>query len=202
MRQGKNYRFCIARATAALPAIACLCFFAIAPAPARANASLADASELEPGEYRWDPSLAPSGPMRMVINLRDQRAYVYRDGVQIGVTTISTGKPGYETPTGTFTVLEKEKVHHSNKYDDAPMPYMQRLTWSGLALHGGAVRAYPASHGCVRLPHGFAAALYKETTRGMKVVITNQKPGEEAILASSRENAPANSPCCETDDSQ
>lgn len=103
----------------------------------------------------------------MVVNLRDQRATVYRAGVEIGVTTISSGKPGYRTPTGTFTVLEKERHHHSNKYDDAPMPYMQRLSWSGLALHAGAVRPRPASHGCVRLPYGFAAALYKEATRGM-----------------------------------
>jgi L,D-transpeptidase catalytic domain len=202
MRQAKDYRFCIARATAALSAITCVCFLAIALAPARAHASLADAGELEPGEYQWDPSLAPSGPMTMVVNLHTQRAYVYRDGVQIGVTTISTGKPGYRTPTGTFTVLEKERHHRSNKYDDAPMPYMQRLSWSGLALHAGAVRAWPASHGCVRLPYGFAAALYKEATRGMKVVITNQKPDEEDILASSTENTPTNSQCCETNDSQ
>jgi hypothetical protein len=165
-----------------------------------ANASSvadADAGELQPGQYLWNPSLARSGPMTMLVNLRAQRAYVYRDGVRIGVTTISSGKPGYETPTGTFTVLEKERDHHSNKYDDAPMPYMERLTWTGLALHGGHVRAHPSSHGCIRLPLSFAAALYTETTRGMKVTITNGSAGDENVTIAGRGTARPKSRCCE-----
>src|SRR5207302_1033282 len=84
-------------------------------------------------------------------------------------------------------------------YDDAPMPYMQRLSWSGLALHAGHARGYPSSHGCIRLPTGFAAALFKEETRGMTVVITGHAPGKEQTLMASRQNARTNSPCCEAD---
>ena len=120
----------------------------------------------------------------MVIRLGSQRAYVYRGGRLVATSTIASGKPGYETPDGTFTVLEKERMHHSNKYDNAPMPYMQRLSWSGLALHGGHPHGYPASHGCIRLPMGFAAALFKEETQGMEVVITGHAPGRGEILAS------------------
>lgn len=122
--------------------------------------------------------------LSMTVNLRTQRAYVYRAGKLIGRTAISSGKPGYRTPTGTFTVLEKQKVHHSNKYDNAPMPYMQRLTWYGLALHGGHVPGYPASHGCVRLPVAFARWLYNEPTMGMVVVITTQRRPEKKLLSS------------------
>lgn len=155
---------------------------------ASANASSiteAEAGTLGPGDYRWDPSLAPDGPIVMVIKLDAQRAFVWRDGKLIGITIIASGKPGYETPDGTFTVLEKQRFHRSNKYDDAPMPYMQRLSWSGLALHGGHPRGYPASHGCIRLPTGFAAALFKENTWGMKVVITGhpRERGENLMAA-------------------
>jgi hypothetical protein len=175
---------------------------AAVPAPvfaSGANASTlvqADASELAPGDYRWDPSIAPDGAMTMEIDLESQRAFVYRDGMLIGMSTISSGKPGYETPAGTFTVLEKQKDHRSSKYDDAPMPYMQRLDWSGLALHAGHVRGHPASHGCVRLPMGFAKALYDEPTRGMKVVITGHAPGKEETVMASRQNARPNPQCC------
>ena len=116
------------------------------------------------------------------------------DGKLIGISTISSGRPGHGTPTGTYTVLQKKKIHHSNKYDDAPMPYMQRLTWDGLALHSGSVRPWPASHGCVRLPGGFAAALFKEHTGGMQVVITGEAPSKAQILMAAREKTPANAP--------
>src|SRR5438105_16366 len=164
-------------------------------APCLSSAAIARLSMA--GGYRWEPSIAPDGPMDMVINLGAQRAFVYRDGMLIGISTISSGKRGYETPTGTFTVVEKQKDHHSNKYDDAPMPYMQRLSWDGLALHGGHPRGYPASHGCIRLPMGFAAALFKEETRGMQVVITGHAPGKQDTMMASRQNARTNSPCCE-----
>lgn len=157
-------------------------------APANASPiTEADASTLGPGDYRWDPSLAPNGPTVMVVKLDTQRAFVWRSEKLIGITIIASGKPGYETPDGTFTVLEKEKFHRSNKYDDAPMPYMQRLTWSGLALHGGNPRGYPASHGCIRLPLGFAAALFREDTRGMKVVIIGHAPERGENLMASRQ---------------
>ena len=126
---------------------------------------------LQPGEYLWMPELAPSGPLVVVVSLAQQLAYVYRNGVRIGVTTVSTGKPGFETPAGVYSILQKRREHYSNLYDDAPMPYMQRLTWDGVALHAGRVAKSPASHGCVRLPETFASKLFEVTEHGMTVVI-------------------------------
>jgi len=130
--------------------------------------------ELKPGEFIWAPEAVPSGPLVMVISLDEQRAYVYRNGLRIGVSTVSTGKKGRETPTGVFTILQKQKVHHSSLYDDAPMPFMQRLTWDGVALHAGNLPGYPASHGCVRLPYEFARRLYDVTNFGMTVVVASE----------------------------
>src|SRR3546814_12301464 len=87
------------------------------------------------------------------------------NGVLIGISTISSGTAGHETPTGIFTILQKKVDHKSNLYDDAPMPYMQRLTWSGIAMHAGNLPGYPASHGCIRLPLDFAERLYGEIGR-------------------------------------
>lgn len=138
-----------------------------------------DGRDLAPGEFLWLPgSQVRSGtPVTMLISLRDQRGYLYRDGQRIAVTTVSTGKPGYDTPTGVFPIMEKRKVHFSNRYDGpngrpAPMPYMQRLTMYGVALHQGRVMAEPASHGCVRLPAEFAKQLFSLTQRGDIVVIS------------------------------
>lgn len=138
--------------------------------------------KLRPGNFAWSPELAPSGPMTIVVNLATQRAQIYRNGVQIGVTTISSGRRGYETPTGVFTILQKARIHRSRKYNDAPMPFMQRLTWGGIALHGGRVRDRPASHGCVRLPMAFSEILFKETRTGMTtVILTEGSPSAETI---------------------
>ena len=128
---------------------------------------------LKPGEYLWAPEMSPEGPVLVVVSLATQRAIVYRNGVPIGVSTVSTGKKGYETPTGVFTILQKHVVHRSNLYDDAPMPFMQRLTWRGIALHAGSLPGFPASHGCIRLPLKFAKLLYSATKLGLTVVITN-----------------------------
>lgn len=146
-----------------------------------------DANQLESGGYMWNPSLAPDGSMSMVVDLTTQRAFVYRGGTLIGVTMIASGKRGYETPRGTFTVLEKERYHHSNKYDNAPMPFMQRLTWFGLALHGGHPHGRPASHGCIRLPMGFAAALFGEDTQGMPVVIEGYASSRPRTVTAARD---------------
>jgi hypothetical protein len=89
---------------------------------------------------------------------------------------VSTGRPGHATPYGVFTILQKAEVHHSSKYNNAPMPFMERLTGNGIALHGGSLPGYPASHGCIRLPHEFAKLLFGETALGMTVVIVNQAP--------------------------
>jgi hypothetical protein len=135
---------------------------AVAPVPA----------ELPAGEFVWTPQLAPRGPVLIVVGLEEQQAYVYRNGVRIGVASVSTGRAGFETPTGVFSILQKRREHYSNLYDNAPMPYMQRLTWDGIALHAGNVPGYPASHGCVRLPYAFSEKLFGITTHGMTVVIS------------------------------
>ncbi len=136
----------------------------------------ADVAALKPGEFIWAPHLAPEGPMVMVVSLTAQQAYVYRNGLRIGASTVSTGKEGKETPTGVFTILQKNAKHRSNLYNNAPMPYMQRLTWDGIALHAGNLPGYPASHGCVRLPMAFARGLFDETSMGMTVVVTRGAP--------------------------
>lgn len=129
--------------------------------------------KLRPGEYAWVPQLAPNGPPLLIVNTRAQRAILYRNGIPIAASTVSTGRPGYATPSGVFTILQKQVEHYSSKYDNAPMPYMQRLTWQGVALHAGHLPGYPASHGCIRLPAGFARLLYGVTRLGMTVVVTN-----------------------------
>jgi hypothetical protein len=132
------------------------------------------ADGLAPGEFRWTPELAPDGSDTVVIvSIPEQRAHVYRNGVRIGLSTVSTGKPGHETPTGVFPILQKRKEHYSNLYDSAPMPYMQRLTWDGIALHGGRIPGHPASHGCVRLPKEFARKLFEATGYGTIVVVAD-----------------------------
>jgi hypothetical protein len=137
--------------------------------------TLAPPTTLKPGEYTWHPEVAPLGPMVMIISLPEQLAYVYRNGVLIGSSTVSTGKKGHETPTGVFTILQKHADHYSSIYNQAPMPYMQRLTWSGVALHAGNLPGYPASHGCVRMPYEFAKRLYDESSTGITVVVSDEK---------------------------
>lgn len=152
------------------------------------------AEQLKPGQFLWSPQVAPQGPVLMVVSLKTQRAVIYRNGVPIGISTVSTGRPGHETPTGVFVILQKHVEHYSNLYDNAPMPYMQRLTWGGIALHAGNLPGYPASHGCIRLPHEFARLLYQVTHRGMTVIITDLPavprvaPAEE-LLSSGKERA-------------
>ena len=104
--------------------------------------------------------------MLVYVDIGRQRATVYRNGVRIGVSTISSGKAGNSTPTGVFTILQKNKDHRSSTYDNAPMPYMQRLTWKGVAMHAGNLPGYPASHGCVRLPLEFAKRLFEVDRHG------------------------------------
>lgn len=125
----------------------------------------------KPGEYVWAPSIPAAGETRVVVDLLTQMAYVYRADQLIGATTISSGKKGKETPLGFWSVLQKKKRHFSRKYDDAPMPFMQRLDEFGIAFHAGKTPGYPASHGCIRMPPKFAEKLYALTKIGSKVVI-------------------------------
>jgi len=134
-----------------------------------------DPKTLKPGQFIWYADAAPKGPLVVIVSLPEQRARVYRNGVSIGVSTVSTGRPGHVTPTGVFTILNKDKDHRSKKYDNAPMPYSERLTWDGVALHAGGLPGYPESHGCVHLPTRFAQLLFETTEVGMTVVIANDK---------------------------
>lgn len=126
---------------------------------------------LRPGQYLWDSKAKPGGEPRVVVSLDDQLAYLYRGDTLVAVSTISSGKPGKDTPTGIFPIKEKKVMHRSRKYDNAPMPHMQRLDDYGIALHAGHLPGQPASRGCVRLPAPFAAKLFRETRVGTPVLI-------------------------------
>jgi hypothetical protein len=126
---------------------------------------------LKPGQYLWRDVPDAIGPERVVIGLSDQLAYLYRGDTLIAVATISTGRDEKPTPTGIFSVLDKRPFYRSKKYDNAPMPWMQRIDGYGIALHGGYNPGYPASHGCIRLPAAFAKKLYSVTGIGTPVFI-------------------------------
>lgn len=130
---------------------------------------------LKAGQYWWAPQLSPSGPVVVLVSIPQQTMHVYRNGILIGRSTVSTGSKGHATPGGVFSILEKKETHRSKKYDNAPMPYMQRLTWTGIAMHSGALPGYPASHGCIRLPYDFSQLLYKATAKGGTVVVGDGK---------------------------
>ncbi|WP_404338261.1 L,D-transpeptidase family protein [Sphingomonas sp. MMS12-HWE2-04] len=148
-----------------------------APALAQSDSSQPAVPKLKNGQFVWleQPELiaasTAAAPVSIVIGIAEQRAYVFRGGRLIGATSVSTGSSGRETPTGEFTILQKKEFHRSNLYSDAPMPYMQRLTWDGIALHAGHLPGYPASHGCIRLPAKFAKQLYDLTALGGTVTI-------------------------------
>lgn len=130
---------------------------------------------MKPGDFVWEPERSPTGPVVMIVSLPEQVAHVYRNGIEIGMSTCSTGKAGHRTPTGVFTILEKEKKHVSSIYKGAQMPNMERLTWGGIALHAGNLPGYPASHGCIRLPMKFSALLYEVTHLGVAVIIADER---------------------------
>ena len=154
--------------------LACAASSAFAQPARQPDLTLTDKfAHLRPGQYFWDANENSIGPVSLLIDLHAQRALLYRNGVPIAASTVSTGRNGRETPTGAFTILQKEIVHRSRTYDDAPMPYMQRLTWKGVAMHAGHLPGYPASHGCIRLPSGFAKLLYGVTKLGTPVIITD-----------------------------
>jgi hypothetical protein len=129
---------------------------------------------LKPGEYVWEPERAPEGPLLIVASITEQVAYVYRNGIRIARSSVSTGRPGHRTPTGVFTILEKEVHHTSSIYKGAEMPYMERVTWGGIALHAGDLPGYPDSHGCVRLPLEFSKLLFGVTMKGATVIIADE----------------------------
>jgi lipoprotein-anchoring transpeptidase ErfK/SrfK len=126
---------------------------------------------LKPGEFVWDAAAPAEGEPRIVVDLLTQMAYVYRGDRLLGASSMSSAKTGHVTPYGNWTILEKRPFYRSKKYENAPMPFMQRIDEFGIAFHGGVNPGYPASHGCIRLPMKFAEKLYGVTKIGTKVVI-------------------------------
>ncbi len=166
---------------------------------AGAALSADDAAALQPGGFVWQDD-AEAGKLSIVVSIPDQRAYVYRGAALVAVSTVSTGREGHETPVGSFPILQKESVHRSSLYDDAPMPFMQRLTWDGVALHAGANPGFPQSHGCIRLPAAFARKLFAATRIGTSVTVVDAsvdgapapQSAEAVTVASVAETADAN----------
>ncbi|WP_029003387.1 L,D-transpeptidase [Azorhizobium doebereinerae] len=157
-------------------------FAALGPVRAAEDADEVAIRALKPGQFVWYPERSPKGMVAIVVALPDQRCFVYRNGVRIGVTAISSGREGHLTPTGVFTILAKDVDHHSSLYNEASMPYSERLTWSGVALHAGGLPGYPSSHGCVHLPLAFAKLLYGVTEVGTPVIISDGHNGPEDVL--------------------
>jgi hypothetical protein len=139
---------------------------------------------LKPGEYYWKPDISPRGPVVIVVSLPKQVMVVYRNGIQIARSTVSTGAGKKATPAGVFEILQKKEEHYSNIYNNAPMPYMQRLTWTGIALHAGKLPGYPASKGCIRLPYDFSERLFTVTKMGGTVIISNEKSANASFTNS------------------
>ncbi|QNE30669.1 L,D-transpeptidase family protein [Sphingomonas sp. NBWT7] len=159
------------------PAVLAMTALTATPAFAKSavgtSVALVDAAAtLTPGKYLWEEDAA-AGPVSILISIPDQKAYVYRADQLVAVSTVSTGKEGNETPVGLFTILQKKQMHHSNLYDNAPMPFMQRLTWDGVAIHAGRNPGFPASHGCIRVPTEFAKKLFAATEMGATVEVTD-----------------------------
>ncbi len=152
------------------PAIAT--FAAVLTALTAAPPANAAANQARPARVTEATAPRDAGePIMAIVSIKSQQVTIYDADGWILRAPVSTGTTGRETPTGVFSVVEKDKDHHSNLYDDASMPNMQRITWSGIALHGGPLPGYAASHGCVRMPYGFAEKLFDKTQIGMRVII-------------------------------
>ncbi|BDS08745.1 hypothetical protein NT6N_37850 [Oceaniferula spumae] len=138
----------------------------------------ADAEEREhnPASYTWEPQLSQKGPVVVTVSLKTQTAAVYRNGIKIGSCEVSSGRKGHTTPSGVFHILNKDADHRSKTYNNAPMPYSERLTWDGVALHAGSLPGHPSSHGCIHLPYDFSKKLFGVTQKGTTVVVTKEQP--------------------------
>jgi hypothetical protein len=159
-------------------ALACARNFASTILVVLAANSFADSAEArnrlrDAGDDEIVQSSLSGPPVIAVVSIKDQRVSVYDAKGEALHARVSTGQTGYETPVGVFSVLQKQEEHYSNIYDDASMPFMQRITWSGIALHAGALPGYPASHGCIRMPYEFAQQLFPLTRLGLRVVVAH-----------------------------
>lgn len=164
----------LARAALTLLAATSLLCWTAPTADARSKHS-GHEKRLRAGQFQWfDNAIRNYVPLMIVVSLSTQRARVYQGDVLIGETSISSGRRGYETPAGTYTILQKKRFHRSNLYDDAPMPYMLRLTWGGVAIHAGHVPGRPASHGCIRMPSKFVSKLFGLAGYDTTVIVTHR----------------------------
>jgi len=132
------------------------------------------AENLPAGQFEWEAGKCQAGSVVVLVLLPKQMLYVYRGGVLIARSSVSSGRPGHTTPSGVFPILSKEVMHYSNLYHHAAMPYMQRLTMEGVALHAGWIPGEPASHGCIRLPQEFAKRLFGITSCGDLVLVVGR----------------------------
>ncbi len=139
-----------------------------------------DTADLKPNQYIWNPAASPDGPVGIIVDLTNQMIYVYRGGKQIARSAVSTGIKSHPTAPGSYTILTKNVTFHSEKYHEASMPFMERLTWDGMAIHGGNNPGKPSSHGCIHVPLDFAEKLYGITTKGDTVLVSDLKeaPGD------------------------
>jgi lipoprotein-anchoring transpeptidase ErfK/SrfK len=145
--------------------------------PAKPSVSASRKDEDNP----QDVAAKAKGLLSVIISIDKQQLTLYSDGVPIARSRVSTGQPGHSTPTGVFSIIQKDRWHRSNIYDDAPMFYMQRITWSGVAMHQGVVPNYPASHGCIRLPEAFAKQMWGITKLGVRVIIARPETAPSPI---------------------
>jgi len=135
---------------------------------------------------KWYPAKDRKDPIQVIVSLPEQKLFVYQGDKLLVTSRVSSGKTGYATPSGVFSILQKNRFHRSNIYSGAPMPFMQRLTWSGIALHGSnsVPKDRPASHGCIRLPQSFASQLFRFTQKGAHVIVANEKVEPANIISS------------------
>ena len=149
---------------------------------AAAEVAGSEGQVMQPGGYRWLEEGPFDGPLYLIISLQRQMVHVYNGDRLVGLASVSTGTAGHRTPTGEFPILQKRQWHRSNLYSNAPMPFMQRLTWDGVALHAGHNPGYPASHGCIRLPTAFARTLFVMTQLGTLVRVNADALGPALML--------------------
>lgn len=161
---------------------ACAVALSVVAAPLAADAKPRTGALRSPGEAAI--VAPPNGPLLIVVSIKRQKVRVFDVNGEIASSRVSTGRPGFDTPTGVFSILEKNVYHQSNIYSGASMPYQERITWSGIALHAGVVPGFRASHGCIRLPYSFSRKLYGLTKIGNRVIVTADDDAEPMAFES------------------